>query len=43
VQGYPTSVLLDRTGQVRYKVLGPLAMASLEPAVRRLLADTSSK
>ncbi len=43
VQGYPTSVLLDRTGQVRYKVLGPLAMASLEPAVRRLLADTTVK
>jgi len=39
VQGYPTSVLLDRTGQVRYKVLGPLGMASLEPAVRRLLAE----
>lgn len=37
VQGYPTSVLLDRTGEVRYKVLGPLGMASLEPAVRRLL------
>lgn len=40
VQGYPTSVLLDRAGRVRYKVLGPLAMASLEPAVRRLLRDT---
>jgi thiol-disulfide isomerase/thioredoxin len=40
VQGYPTSVLLDRTGRVRYKVVGPLAMASLEPAVRRLLRDT---
>lgn len=39
VQGYPTSVLLDRTGRVRYKVLGPLAMASLEPAVRRLLHE----
>lgn len=39
VQGYPTSVLLDRTGLVRYKVLGPLAMASLEPAVRRLLRE----
>jgi cytochrome c biogenesis protein CcmG/thiol:disulfide interchange protein DsbE len=39
VQGYPTSVLLDRTGQVRYKVLGPLGMASLEPAVRRLLSE----
>lgn len=41
VQGYPTSVLLDRTGRVRYKVVGPLAMASLEPAVRRLLRDTT--
>jgi len=40
MQGYPTSILLDRTGSVRYKVLGPLAMASLEPAVRRLLRDT---
>lgn len=42
VQGYPTSVLLDRTGQVRYKVLGPLGMASTEPAVRRLLSETST-
>jgi thiol-disulfide isomerase/thioredoxin len=40
MQGYPTSLLLDRAGRVRYKVLGPLAMASLEPAVRRLLRDT---
>jgi thiol-disulfide isomerase/thioredoxin len=40
VQGYPTSVLLDRTGRVRYKVVGPLAMASLEPGVRRLLRDS---
>jgi len=39
MQGYPTSVLLDRTGRVRYKVLGPLAMGSLEPAVRRLLRE----
>jgi thiol-disulfide isomerase/thioredoxin len=43
VQGYPTSILLDRTGQVRYKVLGPLAMASLEPAVRRLLDETPAE
>ncbi len=43
VQGYPTSVLLDRTGEVRYKVLGPLAMASLEPAVRRLLNEAPSE
>lgn len=42
VQGYPTSVLLDRAGRVRYKVVGPLAMASLEPAVRRLMRDTAS-
>jgi thiol-disulfide isomerase/thioredoxin len=42
VQGFPTSVLLDRTGRMRYKVVGPLAMASLEPAVRRLLRDTIS-
>jgi thiol-disulfide isomerase/thioredoxin len=42
VQGYPTSVLLDRSGRARYKVVGPLAMASLEPAVRRLLRDTAS-
>jgi len=39
MQGYPTSVLLDRAGHVRYKVLGPLGMASLEPAVRRLLHE----
>jgi thiol-disulfide isomerase/thioredoxin len=42
VQGFPTSVLLDRAGRARYKVVGPLAMASLEPAVRRLLRDTAS-
>jgi len=43
VPGYPTSVVLDRAGQVRYKVVGPLAMASLEPAVRRLLSDTATR
>jgi thiol-disulfide isomerase/thioredoxin len=37
VRGYPTSFLLDRAGVVRHAVLGPLAPASLEPAVRRLL------
>lgn len=42
VQGYPTSVLLDRRGRARHKVLGPLAMVSLEPAVRRLLRDTAT-
>jgi cytochrome c biogenesis protein CcmG, thiol:disulfide interchange protein DsbE len=37
--GYPTSLLVDRTGRVRHKALGPLAMVSFEPAVRRLLAE----
>jgi len=39
VRGYPTSILIDRGGVVRYVVVGPLAGASLEPAVRRLLAS----
>ena len=38
VVGYPTSFLIDRDGVVRHQVVGPLAAASLEPAVRRLLA-----
>jgi cytochrome c biogenesis protein CcmG/thiol:disulfide interchange protein DsbE len=38
VRGYPTSFLIDRAGVVRHQVLGPLAPASLELAVRRLLA-----
>jgi thiol-disulfide isomerase/thioredoxin len=41
VRGYPTSFLIDRRGVVRHVVLGPLAPASLEPAVRRLLAEPS--
>ena len=36
VRGYPTSFLLDRDGVVRHEVIGPLAPASLELAVRRL-------
>jgi thiol-disulfide isomerase/thioredoxin len=39
VRGYPTSFLLDRTGRIRHTVLGPIAPLSLEPAVRRLLAQ----
>ncbi len=39
VTGYPTSFLIDRSGQVRQQALGPLAMLSFEPAVRRLLAE----
>src|SRR5687767_2539458 len=38
VRGYPTSILIDRSGVIRHVVIGPLAAASLEPAVRRLLA-----
>ena len=38
VRGYPTSILIDRAGVIRHVVIGPLAAASLEPAVRRLLA-----
>lgn len=46
VRGYPTSFLIDRAGVVRHAVIGPLAPASLELAVRRLLdaprpADTA--
>jgi len=39
VRGYPTSFLLDRSGRIRQEALGPLAMVSFEPAVRRLLAE----
>ena len=38
VRGYPTSILIDREGIIRHVVIGPLAAASFEPAVRRLLA-----
>ena len=38
VRGYPTSILIDRGGVVRHVVIGPLAAASFEPAVRRLLS-----
>lgn len=37
--GYPTSFLLDRRGRIRHEAMGPLAMVSFEPAVRRLLAE----
>ena len=37
--GYPTSFLLDRRGKIRHEAMGPLAMISFEPAVRRLLAE----
>jgi len=41
VRGYPTSILIDRGGVVRHVVIGPLAAASFEPAVRRLLGSES--
>ena len=40
VRGYPTSVLIGRDGRVRHRVLGPIGPLSLEPAIRRALADT---
>jgi cytochrome c biogenesis protein CcmG/thiol:disulfide interchange protein DsbE len=40
VQGYPTSVLIGRDGVVRHKVVGPVGPLTLEPAIRRALADT---
>jgi hypothetical protein len=39
IRGYPTSFLLDREGRIHHTVLGPIGSVSLEPAVRRLLAD----
>lgn len=39
VRGYPMSFLLDRNGKIRHTVIGPVAPLSLEPAVRRLLAE----
>lgn len=39
VRGYPMSFLVDRKGVVRHAVIGPLAPATLELAVRRLLDE----
>lgn len=39
IRGYPTSFLIDRSGVVRNVVIGPLAPATLELAVRRLLDE----
>ncbi|MCC7131427.1 MAG: TlpA family protein disulfide reductase [Gemmatimonadales bacterium] len=43
VAGYPTSFLLDRQGRIRHRAMGPLAMASFEPAVRRLLEEPAPR
>ncbi|MEO7362152.1 MAG: TlpA disulfide reductase family protein [Gemmatimonadaceae bacterium] len=40
--GYPTSILIGRDGTVRHKVIGPIGPLSLEPAIRRALADTAN-
>lgn len=42
VHGYPTSVLIGRDGRVRHRVIGPIGPLSLEPAIRRALADTAA-
>lgn len=39
VRGYPTSVLIGRDGMVRHRVMGPIGPLSLEPAIRRALAE----
>ena len=39
VRGYPTSLLLDRTGAIRHTVLGPIGPITLRPALRRLIAE----
>jgi cytochrome c biogenesis protein CcmG, thiol:disulfide interchange protein DsbE len=41
VLGYPTSVLIGRDGRVQHRVMGPIGPLSLEPAIRRALADTA--
>ena len=40
VRGYPTSVLIGRDGTVRHTVIGPIGPITLEPALRRALADS---
>ena len=39
IRGYPTSILLDRTGAIRHTVLGPSGPITLRPALRRLIAE----
>ncbi len=41
VRGYPTSFLIGRDGVVRHAVMGPIGPLTLEPAIRRALADTT--
>ena len=39
VRGYPTSILIGRDGHVRHRVMGPIGPLTLEPAIRRALAE----
>lgn len=39
VAGYPTSILIGRDGRVRHRVMGPIGPLTLEPAIRRALAE----
>ncbi|MCC6245908.1 MAG: TlpA family protein disulfide reductase [Gemmatimonadaceae bacterium] len=39
VFGYPTSVLIGRDGRVLHTVVGPIGPLTLEPAIRRALAE----
>ncbi len=41
VSGIPTTVVIDRSGRVRYRVVGYFAPPALEAAVARLLAEPS--
>lgn len=41
VRGYPTSILIGRNGVVQHVVLGPIGPITLEPAIRRALADSA--
>ena len=40
VVGYPTSILVGRDGTMLHKVMGPIGPLTLEPAIRKALADT---
>ena len=42
VRGYPTSFLIDRQGVVRHTVMGPVGPITLRPAIKRLLAESST-
>jgi cytochrome c biogenesis protein CcmG/thiol:disulfide interchange protein DsbE len=43
VRGYPTSLLLDRTGVIRHSVLGPIGPLTLRPAIRRLIGTATAE